>query len=446
MPEKQWKSRIHAAVRHPDRAEVLVQERKDHFRLPVSQQEDIWLSMMNQIAPIFVRKLGAPLWGLRLIYSRSSKQARVNEAVVEFEVCDPDWVPPQSYRWAGLDEFQSKPLLPQKIQQAVRAYLDERLTGHPHPLRPPWAQPGWRETVRVWLARAVEERGYTLQDVLQVKQWGISCVLQVKTSGPDFFFKTTNRFMPLFVNEARMTQELSARFPAFVPGPIAVRESEDWMLLPAFDRPLTGEADERVLPALYRRFASLQVQALAELDSLLASGALDRRLPVLAHQLEGLLTDPAVLERMDRKSRQDLQQAAPRFRDLLQRLAALEIPDTLVHGDLHGNNAAYLDGRMVFYDWTDACIGCPFFDLQSVFHGVAEELQAPVMEAYLEPWKAVVPEDRLREGLRIARAVLHLHHAVSYQHITANLEPLSKPELDIAHLILIDAIKMAKDL
>ena len=59
-----------------------------------------------------------------------------------------------------------------------------------------------------------------------------------------------------------------------------------------------------------------------------------------------------------------------------------------------------------------------------------------ILTAYLEPWTAFAPMPRLREIFRLAYALLPLHHAVSYQHIVNNLEPDSKPELDMAHEFL----------
>ena len=35
----------------------------------------------------------------------------------------------------------------------------------------------------------------------QVKQWGISSVLRIRTDDADAYFKTTSEGMPLFVNE-----------------------------------------------------------------------------------------------------------------------------------------------------------------------------------------------------------------------------------------------------
>ena len=40
--------------------------------------------------------------------------------------------------------------------------------------------------------------------------------------------------------------------------------------------------------------------------------------------------------------------------------------------------------------------------------------------------------------------MIPLHHAVSYQHIVAGLEPTAKPELDATHQFLREALEQAR--
>ena len=45
------------------------------------------------------------------------------------------------------------------------------------------------------------------------------------------------------------------------------------------------------------------------------------------------------------------------------RVEALGLPESVVHGDFHSGNAAFVDGRIVIIDWSDAAIGNPAIDL-----------------------------------------------------------------------------------
>ena len=51
-------------------------------------------------------------------------------------------------------------------------------------------------------------------------------------------------------------------------------------------------------------------------------------------------------------------------------LAAL--PDTLVHGDFHPGNAFFDGDRAVIFDWSDACVAHPLFDLHLYLHNLGD--------------------------------------------------------------------------
>ena len=117
---------------------------------------------------------------------------------------------------------------------------------------------------------------------------------------------------------------------------------------------------------LFSRFAGLQRRSVPMVDDLLAAGCLDRRLPVLESQLDPLFADPLAVGRLTSEEISELKQLAPKLKQACRRLAALGPPATLVHGDLHPGNAAWIDGALAYFDWTDACIAHPLIDLHSL--------------------------------------------------------------------------------
>ena len=85
----------------------------------------------------------------------------------------------------------------------------------------------------------------------------------------------------------------------------------------------------------------------------------------------------------------------PRFIEMGRELAALPIPQTLVHGDLHLSNVSRQAGQYVLFDWTDACVSHPFFDmfLMHVSGGLDDEEW--LHKVCLGPWRAWVDEATL---------------------------------------------------
>jgi aminoglycoside phosphotransferase (APT) family kinase protein len=121
----------------------------------------------------------------------------------------------------------------------------------------------------------------------------------------------------------------------------------------------------------------------------------------------------------------------PRLKAMCRDLAQYRVPYSLNHGDLHSGNIAAQS--LSFFDWTDACIAHPFLDLTTVVVDV-DELKEPdardhIIQTYLNLWTEYEPMDRLREMWRLAEPLGALHQAVSYQHILATLEPMSKQEM-----------------
>jgi hypothetical protein len=423
-------------LRHPTEPCVLLMRGDRTWRLPrVVAARDTWIADAGAAVPAYERRLGTRPWVLRGL--GFSEDGAVQELVLD----DKQWRPPSNGRWAARDDLDR--LRVDGAQRTVAAaYLDALETVPPQ--RPPWSRPGWRDEVRGWLDAELGRLGRRVVALEQVKVWGISTVLRVETDRGDLWFKVSAA-LPLFVNEAVVMQRLAERFPGFVPEPVAVDPERGWILFEPFELLGWGIALEP-RRELYRRFAELQVRTIGRTDELLADGCHDRRLGVLESQLDELLADRAALHKLTTAEVRTLRRLAPKLHELCRRLDALGLPATLVHGDLHPGNVMRLDGSLAYFDWTDACIAHPFVDLHSLRWQPDEDVRAAVLDAYLEPWRAVAPEETLREAVALAEAVTPLHHAVSYRTIVRGLEPSAKPELDETHEFLREVLARAREL
>jgi len=79
-------------------------------------------------------------------------------------------------------------------------------------------------------------------------------------------------------------------------------------------------------------------------------------------------------------------------------------------------------GSQLFFDWTDACVAHPFFDLATIRRGTAftdavceDELRERLREAYLPEWASFEPPGRLARAWELAAPLGALHQAVSYR-------------------------------
>lgn len=423
-----------AALRHPAEPCVLALRTGGAWRLPSVAPGKLWLAHATGVADAFERRLGTRPWLLRQIHVRDDETTGAN-ALIELELVDTAWTPPRHGRWVGRADLGTLTLADEHAD-VVAGYLEALETGDVPAERAPWALPGWRARAVAWIEQEVERLGQRVESVELVKTWSISAVLRVRTDGRVLYLKASAR-LPLFVDEGRVTAALAERFPDAVPAPLAVHP-EGWFLLADLGDPVGWSAPVETRAEMFRCFAGVQRRSIEATRELLAAGCLDRRLPVLERQLDGLLDD--AVGRLEQKEREELRRRLPALKEACRRLDELGVPSALVHGDLHLGNVARRDGELVFFDWTDACVAHPLIDLHSLQWESDEANRTALRNAYLAEWTGVVPEDRLREAARLAAVVTPLHHAVSYQHIAANVERTARPELDAAHEFIREAL------
>jgi hypothetical protein len=339
------------------------------------------------------------------------------------------WKPPRNSRWVDRSSLRTLRVNEERFRPILDHYLLDLERGEVPTERPPWCADGWVSGVRSWIEEELTRLGHVLLDLEQVKQWSISSVLRVKTDGPDFYFKVSID-VPLFVNEAVVTDRLSRRFPTYIPGPIAVDPARAWMLLPDFGELVPETSGVEVRRQLFERFCELQRASASWIMDLLADGCIDRRLHVLESQIDPLLSDEGTMSAMTEHERHRLRTLAPALKELTREMADLDVPYTLVHSDLHLGNTARIDGVLTFFDWTDACVAHPFVDLMALKFETDDNEKQLIMDAYLAGWHEVATPEALQRAVLLASVLIPLHHAVSYQQLLVNLEPDAKPELD----------------
>jgi Ser/Thr protein kinase RdoA (MazF antagonist) len=122
--------------------------------------------------------------------------------------------------------------------------------------------------------------------------------------------------------------------------------------------------------------------------------------------------DPRALSAEARKRTEDF---LPQLRRECEELAAVGLPLTLQHNDLHQFNVFEVDGELRFFDFGDALLGDPLAALWVPLGGLAHRLGCPVTDprvlrvadAALEVWSDMAPLDELRRvlpaGLRLGR-------------------------------------------
>ncbi|MBA2382865.1 MAG: aminoglycoside phosphotransferase family protein [Chloroflexi bacterium] len=343
-----------------------------------------------------------------------------------------DWTPPPSAAFGPIPVDPGD--LPVTIRAGAVELLDELRGGAPPPeLRPRWARPGWFDRASAWMRAASAAAGRPLTG--QPRPFflrGISALLRAPTDGPDLFLKAV---FPPFHAEPVLSRLLAERFPATVPAVVAIEPDEGWLVVedigsawvgevPEMDRPDALRRGARALVAMQREFAP----DAAAIRTLLDAGAPHRPLVALGDSMAAAI-GPDGMGVADGGIEPD------RARRVLEALAgsiaaaeAIGLPETVVHGDFHSGNAAFVDGRIVIIDWSDAAIASPAIDLATwvAWSGDRQAEIDAATDGWVDAWSAMVDGDALRAVIDDVLIVGAAYQVVSYDGIRRNLEPATR--------------------
>ncbi|MFI6832781.1 aminoglycoside phosphotransferase family protein [Kribbella sp. NPDC050241] len=304
------------------------------------------------------------------------------------------------------------------------------------PVTPAWTRPGWYDEALSWIDEQVARTG----PWSQVRSWGLSNVLRVPTAQGDVYFKAlahsstiparADALPLLFAHEPMLLKQLSDERPGEVPAPLAVDEKRAWMLLPDLGPPLADFPDVSLWIDALRGHARLQRSFADQPDRLLEFSCVDRRLGVLEAEIDRLLGPTPATDLLEPAERALLPRRAEQLREAITELAAIGVPETLLHGDLHPRNLAVRDGRVLAFDWTDAAVSHPFLDLVTFFEQRSPTSTDPrLKDAYLAEWESYASPADLRRALELAEELGALHQVMTYAHLPDHLSGPSKESM-----------------
>lgn len=433
--QRKWQSFFYAILPHPTEAKVLMLFDESGYFLPYTHKnEDIYYDDFITIKEELEKRLSFRfniLYYASLDYNESKRQ---NHAIYVLEHhLSIEAIKESS--WIDLDTLENLTLKQPEHKLVIQEYLTEVNSGNIPELRPQWARKGWFDSASKWIKEQLLELNYQQTSSVEcIRSWGMSCVLRVSTNTGNIYFKEAST-LPLFCNEPSVTSELSKLFPEHIPVVLATEPQRHWMLLADFGESVGRKAPIKVQKEVYSLLALIQIQSVQHIDKLLSIGCLDRRLEWLSNQIDVLFNDEVALSQMQPEEIKQLQSLAPSLKEKCIQLASYQVPQTLVHGDLHLNNVAFHNGKYILFDWTDSCISHPFFDMFELFFQRKKKSSSTLTnlrDEYLVQWAPYESKSRLLEAWTLAKPLCALHHAVTYQYIVACLEPRAKQEVSNA--------------
>jgi hypothetical protein len=297
-----------------------------------------------------------------------------------------------------------------------------------------WETDGFREELRAWC----ESHVGPLTAMEQHKLRGWATVWRVTTDAGAWFAKQN---CPGQIFE----QPLMALLARLTPDPvIPVRAEADGFLLTPDQGPVFSETagdDLANWVRLARDASLLQRELVPHLDLVIGTGATPLA-PQQAHDYVAARVDQyaALPDEDPRRLGTDLADRLRAHLPLVRRwgeeVAALGLPLTLNHNDLHGNNVFDVDGRLLFFDFGDALVTDPLGMLLVPLNILRETLRADaddrrlwrVADAALEVWSDLVPPAQLRAALPAALQLGRLGRVESWVRCQPSLSDVQLAE------------------
>lgn len=317
-------------------------------------------------------------------------------------------------RWTPVDELDADPALLATLRSVVSV-----VEGHvaPPARRAGWFSPAWYDEVEDWLDEQLGAIGRRRTGPFEPqKMWSLAAVGRAPSNSGMVWLKGACRH---FHAEPSLTRLVSELLPRHAPSVIASDDDRGWLLMDELagvdylgDDPVppVGAEAARVLARL--QLASVPCRA--ELEEM---GLPTRDLGTTAHQVDQLLTSSVELDMLTREERATARSSRDAVRALLDELAGLGLPDTLVHGDLHTGNLAYDGDTVVVYDWSDAAVSHPFLDLVQLSERLSAEEQVQAREAYAGVWRSAYPAADIGRALELAVPANSIYQMISYEQI-----------------------------
>ncbi|GGS78458.1 hypothetical protein GCM10010156_41460 [Planobispora rosea] len=275
--------------------------------------------------------------------------------------------------------------------------------------------------------------------VRQIKTWNLAGLFRIPTSAGPAWLKTTPEFA---TPEASAIGLVAGVDPGIVPGVVAAEPGRGWTLLEHVPGEDCWDASPEVIRTVIGRWVAAQAALAVHVETArtapaehpgatrtapaghpagVPEGLPDRRLPVLAGRVRGLLDGEAAAGLTG-----DELSAAWRLADALPaRISAIEecgLPDTLVHADFHSGNWRSGGLRSAVVDFADSHIGHPVLDGLRVRDFRPGPHRTEREQAWISAWSARVPGSDPVRALALAEPLAHLMYAVRYQEFLDGIE------------------------
>lgn len=313
-------------------------------------------------------------------------------------------------------------LIPLQIQEVdlsscsdlQKRKLEDVITGRS--VDDPFTQIGWIEEAIEWVESATGSKVSSKYEIEQLNAGGHFSLIRFRTRrNRDYWLKATGAPN---IHEFSLTMALAKLGSDHLPDIVSTKpEWNAWLTVgepgTVDDLPSDSTRLSKVLEDAVVSMAKLQMATIGSTVTLLKAGAFDQRIEKLYGGCDPLFD--FLIEAMRKQTSIKVSPLGSdrvnQLRSLVKRscefICGLDIPPTIVHGDLNRNNISIGKERCKFLDWCEAYVGCPFVSLQHLVR-IAEandpsktSVRQFLLQRYSDTWATVRNSAQIEAGFTV---------------------------------------------
>lgn len=250
---------------------------------------------------------------------------------------------------------------------------------------------GWIDEAIAWMEAATQRKLSAKNRIEQYNAGGdfaLVCFSTVDNSR--YWLKATGEPN---THELPVTQFLSELGGGYLPELIATRPKWNaWLMsgeaMRMTEQPIEPYALFRLLEDAVESMARLQIKTADRGSDLLDAGAFNHGMDVLQKHSEALFNflEEAMNLQTSAKApplaKSQLQEIRRIFEEVCRRMEDLDLPKTILHGDMNRGNILMNCGHCQFIDWCEAYLGNPLIGLQHML--LLNKVENPELRTFIE--------------------------------------------------------------
>ena len=311
-----------------------------------------------------------------------------------------------------LQEIRIEQISSPELSELQRAHLASLLSGDTDS---PFARIGWIEEAIAWMESATHRKLSSKSGIEQYNVGGPFSLVRFRTDdNGHYWLKATGAPN---AHELAVTSLLAKLGEDYLPEMISSRPAWNAWLMSGQASGVTELPSDpfelfRLLEDAVESMANLQMKTEGHGLELLHVGAFDHSTEVFQAHSDAMfdyLEETMSLQtstKAPRLEKRRLQEICLIFRDVCRRMEELDLPETIVHGDLNDGNILTGLGHCQFIDWCEAYVGNPLISLQHLLllnRVESAEIRAFInrllKERYMDVWTPICDPHDLEDGV-----------------------------------------------